>query len=595
MSNRAVLLASAYTSSLELAVQNNFSSVAFPSISTGIFQYPKDEAAATAARAILSFLQKHKDIKRLSSVDMCILDPSNVVLWSSALKALLQGPALPPPPLIEELKKHMGVVLYRIRRKDTDSSMRMEVLLAHIGKQLVPVCAPPLKEDDGGTGANRAQTFALEALRKTSGDLMSSQGLEHVRTSVFGKPPVNCSSHSQWLVSSDDNSSLSQDASQICASYTALRKRSDHEFKAAAFHWIDLGALTDPKFHAFPKVSRQMLDNTSPAAKQATEFHPVLKNPSLIGQLNALFQLGSKKLELEESLQKDTILQKLDSNIEAAKSELPLLRKHVEQLSIETDPVPPLESMPEPQDIVTISQPPGEKLTSGQRQPVRFRKVNIPERNQRFSAYVQSRAEGFRNTARSFHGTPTLTAAASIARNGPDMKRAGSNIGTAFGAGFYTDTDPAYPEGVAGQGSVCVCTVAPGKYTKQGNSSTTAASLAAQGYDSVAPNAWHVLFHPDAVRVDYIVDYSFTGDEEAEKRMAQQKAHEIAQQQRSDLEMIRKAKLGSKQSRVNMVNAFVQRCENLVRNEKHFVVFISRTARKQGSKQMKVLFPLSSG
>jgi O-acetyl-ADP-ribose deacetylase len=92
--NRAHLLASAYTSSLDLVIQNGYSSVAFPSISTGIFQYPKDEAASTAARAITSFLQEHKDIKSLTSIDLCILDgdPSNVVLWSQALKSLLKTP-----------------------------------------------------------------------------------------------------------------------------------------------------------------------------------------------------------------------------------------------------------------------------------------------------------------------------------------------------------------------------------------------------------------------------------------------------------------------------------------------------------------------
>jgi O-acetyl-ADP-ribose deacetylase (regulator of RNase III) len=105
--NRAQLLASAYTSSLDLVVQNGYSSVAFPSISTGIFQYPRDEAASTAARAIASFLQEHKDIKSLTSIDLCILDgdPSNVVLWSQALKSLLKSPkALEGPSVLPAIK-----------------------------------------------------------------------------------------------------------------------------------------------------------------------------------------------------------------------------------------------------------------------------------------------------------------------------------------------------------------------------------------------------------------------------------------------------------------------------------------------------------
>src|SRR3990172_5536581 len=39
------LLASAYESSLELAIKNNIKSIAFPSISTGAYGYPINEAA----------------------------------------------------------------------------------------------------------------------------------------------------------------------------------------------------------------------------------------------------------------------------------------------------------------------------------------------------------------------------------------------------------------------------------------------------------------------------------------------------------------------------------------------------------------------
>ena len=41
----AGLLTSAYRRSMEVAVENNLRSVAFPSISTGIYGYPVEEAA----------------------------------------------------------------------------------------------------------------------------------------------------------------------------------------------------------------------------------------------------------------------------------------------------------------------------------------------------------------------------------------------------------------------------------------------------------------------------------------------------------------------------------------------------------------------
>lgn len=48
----ARLLASAYRSSLALAARHNLASVAFPSISTGIFGYPVAEAAPVALAAV---------------------------------------------------------------------------------------------------------------------------------------------------------------------------------------------------------------------------------------------------------------------------------------------------------------------------------------------------------------------------------------------------------------------------------------------------------------------------------------------------------------------------------------------------------------
>ena len=53
------LLVSAYRSSLELAVQNNCHSVAFPLLSAGVYGYPKDEALAVAQETINDFLKDH--------------------------------------------------------------------------------------------------------------------------------------------------------------------------------------------------------------------------------------------------------------------------------------------------------------------------------------------------------------------------------------------------------------------------------------------------------------------------------------------------------------------------------------------------------
>ena len=54
------LLASCYRNSLRLAQENQLASVAFPSISTGIYGYPKKEAAAIVVREVRQWLASHE-------------------------------------------------------------------------------------------------------------------------------------------------------------------------------------------------------------------------------------------------------------------------------------------------------------------------------------------------------------------------------------------------------------------------------------------------------------------------------------------------------------------------------------------------------
>lgn len=54
--NEETLLASAYHSSLALALEHKLSSIAFPNISTGIYRFPKDRAAEIAVNTVKEFL-----------------------------------------------------------------------------------------------------------------------------------------------------------------------------------------------------------------------------------------------------------------------------------------------------------------------------------------------------------------------------------------------------------------------------------------------------------------------------------------------------------------------------------------------------------
>lgn len=54
-------LETCYISCLELARKNNIKIVAFPSISTGVFRFPKDEASKIAVNIVRRYLEKYND------------------------------------------------------------------------------------------------------------------------------------------------------------------------------------------------------------------------------------------------------------------------------------------------------------------------------------------------------------------------------------------------------------------------------------------------------------------------------------------------------------------------------------------------------
>jgi O-acetyl-ADP-ribose deacetylase (regulator of RNase III) len=63
--NEREKLANCYRNSLQLAVENDCKSVAFPNISTGIYGFPKDEAAKIAVKTVLDFVQNEPRIEKI--------------------------------------------------------------------------------------------------------------------------------------------------------------------------------------------------------------------------------------------------------------------------------------------------------------------------------------------------------------------------------------------------------------------------------------------------------------------------------------------------------------------------------------------------
>jgi O-acetyl-ADP-ribose deacetylase (regulator of RNase III) len=79
----AELLASAYRESLKLAVGNNLRSIAFPSISTGVYGYPVDEAARVATSTVIAFLNQEKT--SLKEVIFVLFDAGTFTAYALAL------------------------------------------------------------------------------------------------------------------------------------------------------------------------------------------------------------------------------------------------------------------------------------------------------------------------------------------------------------------------------------------------------------------------------------------------------------------------------------------------------------------------------
>ena len=66
--HEAQLLQSCYRHALELALQHDIQTIAFPSISTGIYGFPIQQASRIAAKTVKSFLEQHDEIRKVTFV-----------------------------------------------------------------------------------------------------------------------------------------------------------------------------------------------------------------------------------------------------------------------------------------------------------------------------------------------------------------------------------------------------------------------------------------------------------------------------------------------------------------------------------------------
>jgi O-acetyl-ADP-ribose deacetylase (regulator of RNase III) len=82
----AEVLASAYRESLKIAVDNSLTSVSFPSISTGAYGYPLNEAAKVSLKTVVSFLKESP--ASLKEVKFVLFGATALKAYEEALKEI---------------------------------------------------------------------------------------------------------------------------------------------------------------------------------------------------------------------------------------------------------------------------------------------------------------------------------------------------------------------------------------------------------------------------------------------------------------------------------------------------------------------------
>lgn len=87
-----LLLASAYRTSLELAVEHECSSVALPALSTGAYRYPVEAAARVAVGVAVEFLRELESGASLEVVRFVLFSEAVLAAFEAVLRQVDSGP-----------------------------------------------------------------------------------------------------------------------------------------------------------------------------------------------------------------------------------------------------------------------------------------------------------------------------------------------------------------------------------------------------------------------------------------------------------------------------------------------------------------------
>lgn len=80
------MLADCYRNSLQVAVENQIRTIAFPSISTGVYRFPVEKAASTAVKTVQSFLENNPG--KLEDVIWVLFDEYTESVYRKAVDSI---------------------------------------------------------------------------------------------------------------------------------------------------------------------------------------------------------------------------------------------------------------------------------------------------------------------------------------------------------------------------------------------------------------------------------------------------------------------------------------------------------------------------
>ena len=96
-------MASCYRSCLEVALKNGIKTIAFPSISTGIYRYPLEEAAEIAIKTAKEFTTKHPDA--FDEIKWVLFDDKTLEVYQKAIDRITVSEFIQSPGFDELNKK----------------------------------------------------------------------------------------------------------------------------------------------------------------------------------------------------------------------------------------------------------------------------------------------------------------------------------------------------------------------------------------------------------------------------------------------------------------------------------------------------------